>query len=120
MEIKKPAVAGTLESSDCQIVIRPNPGNGIDLDLESDVKMMFGDSILETAKAVLADFGVTDAAVEIRDKGALDCVIKSRMQCAVCRGAETAYDWSKEDRPQENLSQEDRQQEDRKGGAAGE
>ena len=26
MEIKKPAVAGTLESSDCQIVIRPNGG----------------------------------------------------------------------------------------------
>lgn len=98
MEIRKPAVAGTLESSDCQIVIRPNPGNGIDLELESDVKMMFGDSILETARAVLADFGVTDAVVEIRDKGALDCVIRSRMQCAVCRGAETVYDWSREDR----------------------
>ena len=41
MEIKKPAVAGTLESSDCQITIRPNPGKGIDIDLESDVKMMF-------------------------------------------------------------------------------
>lgn len=97
MEIKKPAVAGTLESSDCQIVIRPNPGNGIDLELESDVKMMFGDSILETAKKVLTEFGVADAAVEIRDKGALDCVIKSRMQCAVCRAAEEAYDWAKED-----------------------
>lgn len=97
MEIRKPAVAGTLESSDCQIVIRPNPGNGIDLELESDVKMMFGESILETARKVLAEFDVTDAAVEIRDKGALDCVIKSRMQCAVCRAAETAYDWSRED-----------------------
>lgn len=97
MEIKKPAVAGTLESSDCQIVIRPNPGNGIDLELESDVKMMFGESILETAKRVLEEFGVKEAAVEIRDRGALDCVIKSRMQCAVCRSAETAYDWSKED-----------------------
>ena len=97
MEIKKPAVAGTLESSDCQIVIRPNPGNGIDLELESDVKMMFGDSILETAKHVLAEFGVADAAVDIRDRGALDCVIRSRMQCAVCRGAETSYYWTKED-----------------------
>lgn len=97
MEIKKPAVAGTLESSDCQIVIRPNPGNGIDLELESDVKRMFGESILETAKNVLAEFGVTDAAAEIRDKGALDCVIKSRMQCVICRAAETAYDWSRED-----------------------
>ena len=41
MEIKKPAVAGTLESSDCQIIIRPNPGMGIEIDLESDVAVMF-------------------------------------------------------------------------------
>lgn len=45
MEIKKPAVAGTLESSDCQIVIRPNGGEGIEIELESDVAVMFGDSI---------------------------------------------------------------------------
>ena len=97
MEIKKPAVAGTLESSDCQIVIRPNPGGGIDIGLESDVKMMFGESILETINEVLKEFDVTDASVEIRDRGALDCVIRSRMQCAICRGAEEPYDWAKED-----------------------
>ena len=34
MEIKKPAIAGTLESSDCQIMIRPNGGEGISIDLE--------------------------------------------------------------------------------------
>lgn len=97
MEIKKPAVAGTLESSDCQITIRPNPGRGIEIDLESDVKVMFGASILETVKKILEEFEVSDADVEIRDKGALDCVIKSRMQCVICRGAEEHYDWSKED-----------------------
>lgn len=97
MEIKKPAVAGTLESSDCQIVIRPNPGMGIDIDLESDVAVMFGKSILETIKNTLREFEVTDAVVEMKDKGALDCVIKSRMQCAICRASETSYDWTKED-----------------------
>lgn len=97
MEIKKPAVAGTLESSDCQIVIMPNPGMGIEVDLESDVKAMFGEAILETVNRTLEEFQVADARVEIRDRGALDCVIKSRMQCVICRGAEETYDWSKED-----------------------
>ena len=97
MEIKKPAIAGTLESSDCQIMIRPNGGEGISIDLESDVKMMFGDSILATAEKILKDFGITDAYVEIHDKGALDCVIKSWMQCVICRGAEVHYDWSREE-----------------------
>ena len=97
MEIKKPAVAGTLESSDCQIVIRPNGGQGIDIELESDVEVMFGDSIRETAKHTLEEFGVKDAYVEIRDKGALDCVIKARMECVICRAAEEKYDWTQED-----------------------
>jgi len=97
MEIKKPAIAGTLESSDCQITIRPNPQGGIEVDLESNVKAMFGDSIIETVKTTLEEFGVSDAEVEIRDRGALDCVIKSRMQCVICRAAETHYDWAGED-----------------------
>ena len=38
MLIKKPAVCGTLESSDVQITIRPNEGNGIRIELDSVVK----------------------------------------------------------------------------------
>ncbi len=97
MEIKKPAVAGSLESSDCQITVEPNPGQGISVHLESDVKAMFGDSILETVHTVLKELSVPEAHVELRDRGALDCVIRARLQCAVCRAAETAYDWTKED-----------------------
>lgn len=97
MELKKIAMAGTLESSDVQIILRPNPGQGIVIHLESDVKAMFGDAIEETVRAVLAEFEVRDAEVDINDKGALDFVIRSRTECAVCRAAETSYDWSKED-----------------------
>ena len=50
MVIQKPAIAGTLESSDCMVTVEPGEGK-IDLDL----------------------------------KGALDCTIKARVECAVYR-----------------------------------
>ena len=95
MEIKKPAVAGTMESSDCMVTIRPGQ-EGIQIELQSDVKMMFGNSILATTREVLEGLGVQNAQVSILDRGALDCVIRARVQCAACRAAETSYDWEKE------------------------
>lgn len=97
MELKKTAMAGTTESSDCMVVINPNPGGGIEFELNSSVKALFGDSIEATVREVLAKFDVTEAAVSIVDKGALDFVIRARMECAVCRAAEISYDWSRED-----------------------
>lgn len=97
MELKKPAMAGTTESSDVMILLRPNPGAGIEIDLQSDVKAMFGDTIEATVRQVLAEFDVSDAQVGIVDKGALDFVIRARMQCAITRAAEIKYDWTKED-----------------------
>ena len=97
MELKKPAVAGTLESSDVQITLRPNPGQGIQIVLQSDVKALFGQAIEETVRAVLAEFGVQDALVDVNDKGALDFVIRARMECAVCRAAQVQFNWGKED-----------------------
>lgn len=97
MILKKPAIAGTLESSDVQIAISPNPGQGIEIDLYSDVKAQFGKSIEATVRDVLAEFGIADASVQLLDKGALDCVIRARLRCAVCRAAETPYDWTRED-----------------------
>lgn len=97
MELKKPAMAGTMESSDIMVTLRPNPGNGIEIDVQSDVKVLFGDAIEATIREVLARFSVSDASVSVVDKGALDFVIRARMQCAICRAAEITYDWSKED-----------------------
>ena len=97
MTLKIPAVVGTLESSDVQIAIAPNPGQGIEIDLESDVKAQFGEAIEETVRDVLAEFDIADASVRLLDKGALDCVIRARLRCAICRSAETPYDWTRED-----------------------
>lgn len=95
MELVKPAMAGSMESSDCMVTIRPGQ-DGLQIELESDVKIMFGESILQTIRATLGELGVTNAEVSVLDRGALDCVIRARVQCAACRAADTSYDWSKE------------------------
>ena len=97
MELKKPAMAGTLESSDVQITLRPNPGQGIQINLHSDVQAMFGYAIEATVRAVLEEFDVKDALVDVNDKGALDFAIRARMECAVCRAAEVSFDWGRSD-----------------------
>lgn len=97
MELIKPAIAGTLESSDVLITIEPNPGNGIEIELESEVKAIFGRAIETVVRQELANAEVSDAFILLRDMGALDCVIAARMRCALYRAAGTSYDWSKED-----------------------
>ena len=78
MEIKKAAMAGTLESSDAQVTVEP--GNGkIELSIESSV--IHKATIMET----LERLEVRDAKVTVVDKGALDCTLKARVECAVYR-----------------------------------
>lgn len=88
MEIKRCAAAGTMESSDVYVEIEP--GNGIDIQLESVVKEQFGDSILQVVQEVLSDCGVEDATVRLVDRGALECVIRARVETALLRGKEEA------------------------------
>ena len=88
MMLKVPAVAGTLESSDVQIAIAPNPGRGIEIDLESDVKAQFGEAIEAAVRSVLAECGVEKAYVKVMDRGALECVIRARVETALLRGRE--------------------------------
>jgi citrate lyase subunit gamma (acyl carrier protein) len=97
LELKKPAVAGTLESSDIQISMAPNPGKGIEIELDSVVKMQFGDSILATVRRLLEEFEIAEARISLNDKGAIDAVIAARMQTVICRAAEIGYNWAKED-----------------------
>ncbi len=76
MKITQPAFAGTLESSDLQIRIAPNPTGGIEITLDSSVEKQFGKAIEALIRETLACMDVESAVLEIEDKGALDCVIK--------------------------------------------
>ena len=84
MEIKKPAAAGTLESSDCLVTVEPGQGK-VELDLDSAVLHQFGKQIRKVIFETLDRLDVTDAKVTVVDKGALDCTIKARVECAVYR-----------------------------------
>lgn len=84
MELKHPALAGSLESSDVQVMISPL-GNGIELSIESSVLSQFGKQIKATVLEVLKQLEVENAKVIVVDKGALDCTIRSRVQTAVFR-----------------------------------
>ena len=48
MEIKKPAIAGTLESSDCQVTVEAGEGK-VDFSLESAVINQYGNQIKKVA-----------------------------------------------------------------------
>lgn len=84
MEILKPAIAGTLESSDAQVTVEPGTGS-VELELSSSVMNQYGRQIKATVLETLERLGVTDAHVTVVDKGALDCTLKARVECAVFR-----------------------------------
>ena len=84
MEIKKAAMAGTLESSDAQVTVEPGNG-GIELSIESSVIHQFGKQIRAVVLETLGRLDVESAKVTVVDKGALDCTLKARVECAVYR-----------------------------------
>lgn len=84
MEILKPAVAGTLESSDCQVMVQP--GNGeIEFELDSAVLNQFGNQIKKVVLETLENLDVNNIKISVVDKGALDCTIRARVEGAIYR-----------------------------------
>lgn len=89
MILKKMAVAGTLESSDAMVTIEPlEDGEGIDFELDSVVIHQFGEQIKKVVFETLERLDVKNAYVKVVDKGALDCTLKARVECAVFRASE--------------------------------
>ena len=88
MEILKSAAAGTLESSDCMVTVEP--GEGISLDLSSSVMNQYGRQIKAAVLETLDRLGVQNANVTVVDKGALECTLKARVECAVFRSSDAS------------------------------
>jgi citrate lyase subunit gamma (acyl carrier protein) len=86
MKVIKQAVAGTLESSDLLVKVEPSGKGTRDIVIRSEVIKQFGKQIERTVTETLDKLSVSDGSIVIEDKGALDCVIRARVQAAVLRG----------------------------------
>lgn len=85
MEIQKIAMAGTLESSDAQITVEPS--DSLSLSIESSVMNQYGRQIKAIVLKTLDELEVKNAKVTVVDKGALECTLKARVECAVYRSS---------------------------------
>ena len=88
MEILKSAVAGTLVSSDALVTVEP--GEGIELSISSSVMNQYGRQIKAAVLETLERLDVKDANVTVVDKGALECTLKARVECAVFRSCDAS------------------------------
>ena len=83
MKVTKTAVVGNVESNDLMIII--NPGEGLTLNIESSVYEQFGSSIEAIIREELTAAEVTDANIQVEDKGAFDFTIRARVKTAIKR-----------------------------------
>lgn len=94
MKIKCPASAGTMESSDCMVLVEPGEGN-VELSLDSVVINQFGNQIRRVVLDTLNNLEIDNVKLRVIDKGALDCTIRARVEAAIFRacGQPTTYPW---------------------------
>jgi citrate lyase subunit gamma (acyl carrier protein) len=86
VRIFREARAGFDERGDVLICLSPAEKNsGIQADIESKVMSLFGDQIRASVLEVIEGYGLKDIHIIVRDQGALDYAIRSRVQTAIVR-----------------------------------
>lgn len=82
----KTAQAGTVESMDCLVTVsEAGPGTGISLTLAGASVARFSKAMDKAVRETLDNLGITDMTVSVQDNGALDLVLKARVEAAVAR-----------------------------------
>ncbi len=97
MKIIQQSHAGTLESGDVLIRIQPLDSPEVEIELESVVSKQFGAAIQRLIHDTLNKLDISGVRVIVEDKGALDCIIRARVQSALIRATGTQlmeYNWS--------------------------
>lgn len=75
--------------SDCYVSLELTTSGGIVIDLQSKVKVMFGDSILKQCHEILNFFDIKNAKLIVQDTGALPFVIAARLEAAIKQVVDT-------------------------------
>lgn len=83
MNIQNKAVAGTLESSDAFVTVEP--ADTLEIELQSVVSRQYGAAIRAAVGQVVEELGVRTGRISVNDRGALDCVIRARVETALRR-----------------------------------
>ena len=86
MEIKRPAIAGTLESSDCQVMVEAGEGK-IDLSLDSAVINQYGNQIRKVVLETLF-FGLMPILISIAGEFGVEAT-HIAIVMVVCRNCAT-------------------------------
>ncbi len=84
--IKREASCGSEDKSDCLVVVQPS--ESLEIVVKSKLQKLYGNAIRRTAEEMLKKLGVESGKVTINDMGALDWVLRARIECAVMRARE--------------------------------
>jgi citrate lyase subunit beta/citryl-CoA lyase len=84
-ELNETQVGRAEQKSDIFLTLRKKEAGGVSVQLKSSVQDMFGEQIRGTIEGTLGALGVKNAEVVAEDLGALDYVIRARIETAVRR-----------------------------------
>ncbi len=93
MKLEKSGIAGTLESGDIMVEIRPSEKEGINVKLESTVANLFGRQIKQVITETAEKCGLENVEIIANDKGSLDCTIRARVTTAALRASGESFGW---------------------------
>jgi citrate lyase subunit beta/citryl-CoA lyase len=96
--------SGPKVRSDCEIVLELRSEGGINIDLTSKVRTLYGDSIIKQVKEILEFFAIVHAHVTISDSGALPFVIAARTEAVIKQLIETDLEFLPDLLPGNNYS----------------
>ncbi len=83
MRIEKSVLAGRQGKADIEVSLNPSEKSTIEVNLESSVERLFGNHIRNKIQSYFTDLGITSCIVRAIDDGALDFVVRSRLDAAL-------------------------------------